>query len=270
MSVITISRGSFSHGQEVAERTAQRLGYKCISREILIEASRDFNIPEIKLFQAIHDAPSFLDRLFTKKERYIAYVQSAILKSLCKDDVVYHGFAGHFFVKDIPHVLKVRIIADMEERIRLVMERRNLSREESVLYIQNLDTQRRKWSQQLYGIETSDPSLYDMVIHIDRITVDDAVDIICHRVGLKHFQTTPESLQQIEDLCLAAEIKASLIDLKPDIEVTSNKGEVRITANASSTQMLKLENEMRKITASIPSIKNLEIDLQSVAPYLND
>jgi len=270
MPVITISRGSFSHGQEVAVRTAKRLGYDCISREILITASKDFNIPEIKLFQAIHDAPTFMDRLFLRKEKYIAYIQAAVLKNLQKDNVVYHGFAGHFFVKDISHVLKVRIIADMEDRIRIVTERTGFSHDAASDYIHKLDEQRRKWSQQLYGIETADPSLYDMVIHIDRITVDDAVDIICHKIGLRHFQTTPESRQQIEDLSLAAGVKAALIDLKPDIEVTARQGTVQVTASASPAQKSKLEKEMREVAETIPGIINLGIDLRSVTPYSID
>ena len=38
MAIITISRGSFSKGKEVAEKVAKILGYQCISREILLEA----------------------------------------------------------------------------------------------------------------------------------------------------------------------------------------------------------------------------------------
>ena len=48
MAIVAISRGSYSRGKEVAERVAERLGYQCISREVIIEASREFNIPEIK------------------------------------------------------------------------------------------------------------------------------------------------------------------------------------------------------------------------------
>jgi hypothetical protein len=35
MAIVTISRGCFSHGKEIAEKTAQQLGYDIISREIL-------------------------------------------------------------------------------------------------------------------------------------------------------------------------------------------------------------------------------------------
>ena len=62
MSIVTISRESYTLAKEVAERVAQTLGFECISREVLIEASETFNVPEIKLLRAIRDAPSVLDR----------------------------------------------------------------------------------------------------------------------------------------------------------------------------------------------------------------
>ena len=85
MSVITISRGSFSYGKEIAEKVAQRLGYECVAREVLLEASKDFNIPELKLFQAVADAPSILERIVYTKDKYIAYIQAGVLKYLRKD-----------------------------------------------------------------------------------------------------------------------------------------------------------------------------------------
>ncbi len=38
MSIIIISRGSYTHGIEVAEKVAQKLGYECFSRENLRKA----------------------------------------------------------------------------------------------------------------------------------------------------------------------------------------------------------------------------------------
>ncbi|MFH1934348.1 MAG: cytidylate kinase-like family protein, partial [Pseudomonadota bacterium] len=116
MSVITISRGSYSRGKEVAEKVARKLGYECISRDILLEASEEFNIPEIRLVRALHDSPSVLERFTHGKERYVSYIRKALLQHVQKDNVVYHGLAGHFFLLNIPHVFKIRIIADMEER----------------------------------------------------------------------------------------------------------------------------------------------------------
>jgi len=127
MSIITISRGSYSRGKEVAEKVAAALGYRCISRDVLLEASEIFNVPEIKLVRAIRDAPSILDRFSHGKERYVAYIRASLLRQVQRDNVVYHGLAGHFLLQGIPHVLKVRIIANMEDRIREEMRRENIS-----------------------------------------------------------------------------------------------------------------------------------------------
>ena len=102
MSIITISRGSYSRGKEVAEKLAQALGYQCLSRDILLEASERYNIPEIKLIRAIHDAPSILERFTYRKEPYVAYIRAALLHQAQKDNLVYHGLAGHFLLKGFP------------------------------------------------------------------------------------------------------------------------------------------------------------------------
>ena len=139
MSIITISRGSYSRGKEVAEKVAAALGYECISRDILLEASEQFNIPEIKLVRAIHDAPSILERFTYGKERYVAYLKAALLKHIQKDNVVYHGLAGHFFLQDIPHVLKVRIVADLDDRVADEMKREGISVTEAQKLLQTQD-----------------------------------------------------------------------------------------------------------------------------------
>ena len=205
MSIVTISRGSYSRGKEVAEKLAKTLGYECISREILLEASEKFNIPEIKLIRAVHDAPSVFERFTHGKERYVAYLKAALLKHVQKDNVVYHGLAGHFFLQEIPHVLKVRISADLEDRIAEEMRRENISAEEARATIKKDDEARRRWGLYLFGADTWDPSLYDLVIHIKTkaLSVDDAVNLILCAVEMPCFQTTPKSQNVLDNLVLA-------------------------------------------------------------------
>ena len=204
MSVIVISKGSYSHGNEVATRVAKRLDLDCISRDILIGASKKFNISELRLTRAIEDAPSFLEKYTFGREKYIKYIKAAILNELAKGKVIYHGFAGHFLVGDIPHVLKVRIMAGMEERIAAMMKRENVSKEDAVQLVKKVDEERTKWSLKLYGMDTWDSRLYDLVINIGKITLDHAVDLICQTVQQKAFQPTAESQLQIEKLAREA------------------------------------------------------------------
>lgn len=208
MSVIVISKGSYSHGNEVATRVAQELDLDCISRDILIGTSKKFNIPELRLVRAIEDSPSFLEKYTFGREKYIKYIKAAILNELAKDKVIYHGFAGHFLVGDISHVLKVRIIADMEERIAYMMKRENVSKEDAAQLVKKVDEERTKWSLKLYGMDTWDSRLYDLVINIGKVSLDHAVDLVCQTVQLKAFQPTAESQKQIEKMAREALLEA--------------------------------------------------------------
>ena len=259
MPIITISRGSYSMGKEVAQKVAQKLGYECYAREVILEASKEFNIPAIKLVKAVHDAPSILERFSNGKEKFITFFQSALLKCLLRDNVVYHGLAGHFYVRGVSHALKVRIIADMKDRIQMVMDREKTSYESAGELIKNLDLARRKWSQHLYGIDTTDPTLYDLVIRVRKTTVDDAVDVICHTSGLETFKTTFESQKAMEDLVLASEVKTTLLELKPDIQVFVRDGIVTLGAGAKLAKNPDLVREMEKIAGCISGVKKVNV-----------
>jgi cytidylate kinase len=247
MAVITISRGSYSHGKEVAKKLAQRLGYECVSREIILKASEHFNIPEIKLLRAVHDAPSALNRLTYGKERYVAYVREALLHYLDKDNVVYHGLAGHFFVQGVSHVLKVRIVADLEDRVAEEMRREGTSEEEARKTLLKDDEARHRWSVYLYDIDTTDPSLYDLVIHIHSITTDDAVELIYEAAKLPCFQTTPESQKQMHTLLLAAQVQAALMRDMPSVNVQVENGDIAVITKgywAEGKKMIALVDQV--------------------------
>jgi len=266
MAIITISRGSYSKGIEVAEKLAERLGYECISRDVILEASKEFNIPEIKLVRAIHDAPSILDRIGYRKEKYVAFIQAEILKHFRKDNIVYCGLAGHFFVKDVSHVLKVRIIADLNERVKSEAEREGIPRKEALRILQSDDEERRKWSIHLYGIDTHKPELYDLFIHIKKITADDAVHIISETLVLDRFKTSPESQQHTEDLALAAEVRAALVDLEPDVDVIASEGKVQVHTAALLTRERGVEMDIEVVAKSIEGVKEVTVGVKPKKP----
>jgi cytidylate kinase len=211
MSIVTITRGSYSRGKEVAERLAEKMGYECISRDILLEASEEFNIPEIKLVRALNDCPKVLERFWGGTERYVKYYRSALLEHVRRDKIVYHGLAGHFFLRDIPHVLKIRINADMNTRVKEEMHRENISAEEALYVLRKDDEERRKWGIQVYGMDPWDSRLYDMVINISTLTLEDAVDIIYGVLQKPTFQTTAASQKMVDDLALSAKQQIELL-----------------------------------------------------------
>lgn len=261
--IITISRGSYSHGKEIAEKVAEKLGYECIARKALLEASEEYNIPEVKLERAIKEAPSVLDRFVGGKQRYIAYIKAALTCHVRAGNVVYHGLAGHWFLEGISHVLKVRVNACMEDRARIVMGRDKISREEAIAAVKDADQERYNWSMSLHGVDHNDSHLYDLVLHLRRIPMDFAVDMICDLSQSKHFQVTDESRQVMEDVALAANVRCHLIGLKPDIEVTAREGVVHVNTAAYPMYKDTLTREIRGLAMQVEGVKKVEVELES-------
>ena len=261
MGVITISRGSYSKGKEIAEKLSRKLGYECISRDVILEASQHFNIPELKLIRAIHDAPSVLTRFKHGRERYIAFIREAFLGHIQKDNVIYHGLAGHFFVRGIPNILKVRIIADIEDRVKEEMARENISEKEARHILIKDDEERRKWAMSLYGMDTKDSSLYDVVLHIDNLKADDAVEILGDIAKRPSFQLTEESQKILSDYYLGAKAHAAIIESYPSAEVKSKNGVVYIRMEAVLSQEKEISDDVRHILKDVEGIGGLEVHI---------
>ncbi len=248
MPVIAISRGTFSRAKQIAVKAAQALQYECVSREVLLEASELFNVSEFQLIHAIADAPSFLERFSHGKEKYIAYIRAALLRHIQSGNGVYHGFAGHLFLQGISHVIKVRIIATLEDRILEKMKQESLNETEAREIIERDDSERRSWSLSLYGVDPWDPMLYDLTLHLNPMTVDDAVRVLVQTAGLASFQVTPESMKALNDRVLAAQVQALLVHEFPHITVKAKDGEAFIDIHAGLMKMTLLNREAQQET----------------------
>ena len=259
MAIITISRGSYSHGKEVAEQVADRLGYDCISREVILEASDIFHVPELKLMRAIHDAPSIIERLGDKKQKYIAYIQKTLTGMVQKDNVVYHGLAGHLLLQTIKHALKVRVVADFDDRVSLEMQREGTDEATARELIGRDDAERRKWTLSLYGVDPWNTLLYDVVIRIGTFTVADAIDLICRTASLEQFKATRESQQKMDDLALACQVKAMLIDEFPEVKVGCEYGNAVVYINASERTVQKLKKKVVSFPGEEKQLHHIEV-----------
>jgi hypothetical protein len=167
-------------------------------------------------------------------------------------------------LKGVNHVLKVRILADIEDRVRLEMDREKLPKESALKILRKDDEERRKWTMTLWGKDPWDPSLYDLIIHIHRITVDDAVDVICHTAGLDHFKTTPESQKAVDNLLLAAQVKAKLVMEIPNCTVSAHDGSVHVDVQGDLVQEARLIDDVQRLAAGTPGVEDIRVNVSPV------
>lgn len=261
MSIITISRGSLKKGNEVAAKAGAMAGYGLLDREILIEASEQFNIPKYQLTQALDVEPDFLDRFSFSKRNYVAYIRTALLERLACDNMLYHGFAGQMFLTDVSHVLKVRIVGSLQNRIQDVMAEDQIDEELAAAKIQRIDDTRRKWGRYFYEVDIEDPTLYDLVINVDNMTVENAADLILSTVQLPCFQTTEQSRIKFQDLLLAAKANSALLADFPAASVTSKDGVVSVAIEGTLLQESSYQNRVNDALEGIVGIENVKTEI---------
>ena len=201
------------------------------------------------------------DRFSYGKKKYVAYIRAALLEYAAKDNVVYHGLAGQFLLEGIPNILKVLVSATNEERVKVIMERENVSKTAALKTIRKFDKERRKWAMYFHGKDPWELGLYDLGLVIGRLSIDDAVDKILTTVRLPSFQTTAESQKIIANECLAARVKSDLMNFYSDVEVTVEDHTVVVHIKRSLAQEEALTDDIRAILQEMPGVKEVRVNV---------
>lgn len=259
MAIISISRGTFGGGRSVAEALAEKLNYVCISREDIIQdAAAAFDMEESQLRDSILAVPGPLALGASDNIANVKFLRAALLERTRNHNLVYHGYGGHLLLGGVPQLLRVRVMAGMEYRIAIVMNKENLGREKAVQSIMEIDKQRAHWSRTVWGVEWNDPSQFDLVVNLDQIKVAGAVDIIDGALRLPEFNSDGGTNQAFEDERITAKIWVALIRNRPTrsarIQLDSKKGCVTIKGDVGS---VKLKDAIVDITKEVPGVKRV-------------
>ena len=217
MGVITISRQYGSDGRTVGLRAAEAAGYLYIDKELIEEVAREAQVPvsEVERFDERPEHPAL--RVFRKfltsgygdplidlpdyemwppttvselatqrqpalsvldEESILRLTREAILRLADRDKIVLMGRGSQALLADRSDVLHVRIVAPLEYRILIVMERDGLGREEAARQCQKVDEKRKRYIKRHYGVAWDDPKLYHLTINTEQTGVEAAAQII--------------------------------------------------------------------------------------------
>jgi cytidylate kinase len=263
MSIVTISRGLFSSGQALAERSASMLGYRCMSRELLIEAAKRYEIPEAKLTELLETPPEVTPISPEQVRLYRVVMQAAMCEVAQGGTLVYHGHGGQALLAGIQHVLKVRLVAPLAYRVGRVREQRKMDQASAYLYIARVDEIRARRVQEFFGIDWQDPRHYDLLLNLGRMSLEEAAQRVVEWAKRPEFQPTPASEQALQDLTMKARIEAALAvdpetrDVSPN--VIARQGTVNVWGVLPG---FGLEREVMRVIEGVPGVREVVPDLR--------
>jgi cytidylate kinase len=211
MAIITIYQGASGSGEELADQVAQALGYGCVSREVLIQASLRYGIPEAKLSEITERESHWWQRFLQDLKPYRLALQAAFCEiAETAQGIVYHGHLGHELVPHLPHVIKILLTAPVEVRVKQVEQRLQLNQLAARRYVEEVDKARTRRLKALFNADWRDPSRYDLLVNMGRMSVASAKHLIVETSRLPEYQMTETSKQAFSDFSLASRVRADL------------------------------------------------------------
>jgi cytidylate kinase len=266
MPIITIFQGASGEGQELAEAVAEALGYRCVGREVLVEASRRYGVPEAKLNDIVEKGPHWWERLLQDLRPYRIALQAALCELAHDGKVVYHGHLGHELLPGIGHVLKVLLTAPIEFRIEQIRARQNLTEVAARHYLEEIDKARSRRLMAMFGADWRDPNRYDLILNMSKMRREGAKRLVIEAAKLEEYQPTPASDQAFNDLALGSRVYTKLF-ASPDIrgsalEVRAEGGHIYLKGRVDHG----LDDKVVTLVKEVPGVTKVTSDLYSVPP----
>ncbi|HEY7220619.1 MAG TPA: cytidylate kinase family protein, partial [Candidatus Binatia bacterium] len=266
MPIITIYQGASGEGQELAEAVAEALGYRCVGREVVVEASRRYGIPEAKLNEIIEKGPHWWERLLEDLQRYRVALQATLCELAQDAKLVYHGHVGHELLSGIGHVLRVLLTAPIEFRVEQVCARQNLTDAAARHYIEELDKARSRRLMAVFGTDWRDPDRYDLILNMGKLRREGAKHLIVEAAQLEEYQPTLASTQAFNDLALGSRVHATLF-AAPNLrglalELRAEDGHIHVKGRVAQG----LEDRLIRTVKYVPGVTQVTSDLYSAPP----
>lgn len=178
MAIITISRQIASFGDEIAEKLAEQMGYRFITRAILEKDLVKHGITEDKLSKYDEKKPGFWASLARDRDEYFDYLREAVYTHASEGNCIFIGRGGFAILKDIPGCYAVRLVASDQVRVERIMNEFSWNEKKALSLMEESDANRDGFHKCFFNTDHDDPRSYDIVLNTDRIIPETGASVI--------------------------------------------------------------------------------------------
>jgi len=181
---VTVSREAGSLGAELARRLGERIGWPVFDRQILQSMAGEDELRKWLYEQMderdigwIEQTLQFLIGGKYPPADYTRKLTQTILTLARGSRAVFVGRAANLILPE-NQGLRVRVVAPLEQRLAEIARRNGTDPDKAREELERLDRERREFVQRHFGVDPADPLLYDLVLNLGRVTIDEAVELL--------------------------------------------------------------------------------------------
>lgn len=260
MPVVNILYGSHCGAEAVVHSLAEKTRYTFYDDGILIaETGKRFGIDAGRMRKALSGKTSIFNKFTHEKERCLAYLECVVADCLQSDDILITGLAGLMVPRDMSHVLKVCLIADMKYRTGIAAAELNVSEKEAAKRLHREDDSLALWTESAVGQKDPwAPELYDILIPLNKVSGEDAARMVCDHLKNTVLTFSGNARRAVADFALAAQVKLKLASEGHDVAVSVREGTAAMEINKHVLMLASLEEELKRAALSVPGVLRAE------------
>ncbi len=210
MNIVTISRLVGSYGDIIAATVARKLGLELLGRDQVHELAESCD-PEFRdactAYENEH-GPGFFERIFFDSPSYTSLFQALTYEAASRGKVVLVGRGAQIVLRDVPGVLKVRVVAPPDVRTKRIMERYNFTRDEAEDFVRSYDHKRETLIRSIFHSDSNDWALYDIIINTAHFTSGAASEVVLDALANLHRPADVEAVtENLRNLAVAKRIE---------------------------------------------------------------
>lgn len=182
---IAVSRLPFSGATELAQKLGIRLDYGVFGREIVDEISAEEGVSKSLVAGLDEHVETKIERHILDGFRHRKFTESDYLRDAVRI-VSTLGLRGHTIVLGrggvciLPeeNTLRVLVVASEEWRRERLAKIEGVSADEAADRLKHADNGRAEFWKQNFGVDHTDPRLYDVVVNAGSLSIDGAVELV--------------------------------------------------------------------------------------------
>lgn len=274
MAIIVISHQMGAGGPEIGMTLAQRLGYRYVNQELLLDAARRYGLAEERLSHLDESKPTLFERFDTETRQHITVLQTTLLEFAELDNAVLMRGGGQWLLRGVPHALRVRIIAPFEHRVKQWSKRtaemtgETPNQRAAADFVRRDDTEKSGRMKYLYEVDVADPTLYELVVNTEKVRHDAVVDVIERLVRRPEMATTDEGRQIVASRALASRVQVALAT-HPEtrryrITVEAHEGVVTLEGTAALDRAV----EVARSVPGVRGVKTQQLEIPPIPPFV--
>jgi cytidylate kinase len=244
MPLIAITREMGSLGNEVSRGLGEALGIPVVYHEVIDHLADKMRVRKSHVIRLLDGSAGIVERLTADKTSLSIFTADEIYSIAARSGgAVIRGWGATHLLREVPHAVCVRVCAPFEVRRERMLERLATDDAERVEEeIRHNDEAHTAIMRRHFSIQWTDAEHYDVVLNTKRVGIDKCVDEVISIVRSKQFEESDSSQQKLQDLVLAARVRAALRKMPETraakVAVASDAGRVTLSGAANTDEML--------------------------------